>query len=82
LEALRGVLSLLTDVNNMRQHAQLLLSGDANGLAFEKSDAGLFGVVAVGLDADVPMGEDDETVTVGVATAIPLSPGEQNPLFF
>ena len=34
LEALRGVLSLMTDVSKMRQHSQLILNGVPNGLAF------------------------------------------------
>ena len=34
LEALRGVLSLMTDVSKMRQHSQLILNGDPNGLVF------------------------------------------------
>jgi hypothetical protein len=89
LEALRGVLSLLTDVNKMRQHAQLLLSGDANGLAFDNSDAGLFGVVTAGSDADVDA--DDEAQAPGDAADEPSITGPtvpkqpqvaENPLFF
>jgi hypothetical protein len=90
LQALRGVLSLLTDVNKMRQHAQLLLSGDPNGLAFDsndersaRTDAAVAEADADGdgdADAAAPAGGD--TVSNAGVTSPPPSSGEQNPLFF
>ena len=82
LEALRGVLSLMTDVSKMRQHRQLILNGDPNGLAFGIDAADETALettdTAVDLltDADVGDGNGSEAV-------MPLTkPAADNALFF
>lgn len=75
LQALRGVLSLMTDVSKMRQHSQLILSGDPNGLAFAAAGGD---EDALETAADAGDGETSDDVPPA------LLPGaaEENPLYF
>ena len=82
LEALRGVLSLLTDVRKMRQHSQLIFNGDPSGLAFGVDAGDETALETTDTAADL-FTEADVSDGNGSDAVIPIpQPAVDNALFF
>jgi len=77
LEALRGILALLCDASKMRQHGEMILKGEANGL-LRQNDMQAEGNGAGGGEPQ----EDGTSETEEMLTSIPAkAPGETTSAF-